>query len=88
MVPKVWLVATAKPSWGSSWPIVGVSSPNLISPTMNSVMSHPCCIGYYVSSCYCIIYVDSCYYCKMSNFIHHAYLFVLMLVDDELYIKY
>eukprot|EP01018_Ginkgo_biloba_P029014 Gb_37232 [translate_table: standard] len=43
---QVWLVATVKPSRGSSWPIMGVSSPNLRSPTLKPVMSHPCCIGY------------------------------------------
>eukprot|EP01018_Ginkgo_biloba_P033839 Gb_09511 [translate_table: standard] len=30
-----------KPSRGSSWPTVGVSSPNLSSPILNPIMSHP-----------------------------------------------
>ena len=68
MVPEVWLVATMKPSRGSSWPTVGLSSPNLSSLALKPVMSYPCCIGYFVPSCKCIIYVDSCYYCKMSDF--------------------
>eukprot|EP01018_Ginkgo_biloba_P009191 Gb_31198 [translate_table: standard] len=43
---EVWLVATMKPFGGSSWPTMGVSNPNLNSPTLKPVMSHPYSIGY------------------------------------------